>query len=305
MTKQELYDRLVVSFPSNVRARFWMRDNLPKVQVKLERRLGEYTLQTLFDYLQPERLGRCQVCSKPTRFRNFVEGYKPYCGNKCSNNDPKVQQAKVEAYRRKYGVDNPSQAASVKRKKVKTCLKNYGVPQPQLSREIRKKSERTLMKRFGVRNPTQNAEVFLRGQRTRFGRKKVKVCGRTFHVQGYEGHAIKFLVEGLGIDVKAVSTQCDSIEYWDSQQERHRVYHPDFAVGDLIIEVKSDYTAGLGNEEIFCNLRDKMKGVRRAGCKWLVLVMNRDGTLLTSYFNKVGKGCSDHKEIKRHVIRNL
>jgi hypothetical protein len=61
---------------------------------------------------------------------------------------------------------------------------------------------------------------------------------------------------------------------------------PDFKMGNLCVEVKSCYTAGLdGNKEMRRDLVDKMTGVKEAGYDFLLLVMNKDGTLNCCCFN--------------------
>lgn len=42
-------------------------------------------------YHKEENDGLCLVCSKPTRFVNFVDGYKKYCSNDCHNIFKKIQ----------------------------------------------------------------------------------------------------------------------------------------------------------------------------------------------------------------------
>ena len=45
--------------------------------------------QKLYHYFNNDsklKLGKCKMCGKQCKFRNFIYGYSTFCSNKCSNN---------------------------------------------------------------------------------------------------------------------------------------------------------------------------------------------------------------------------
>ena len=97
-----------------------------------------------------------------------------------------------------------------------------------------------------------------------------------YYVQGYEGQALKYLEAHRNLDVGSVEIEPKGFQY--EEHGKSRVYIPDMRVklGRLwyIVEVKSDYTAGLlkNGKTMFYNLRRKAKAVHEAGLRFLVLI---------------------------------
>jgi len=112
-------------------------------------------------------------CGRPaTTFKTYS---KRWCCETSQNKCPGVKrkqhtdeviQARKDGVRRKYGVENISQAQVVKDKKIATCLKNHGVEYPQQSKEIRAKSVQVNLERYGFENVHQVPLIIQRAKNT-------------------------------------------------------------------------------------------------------------------------------------------
>lgn len=117
-------------------------------------------------------------------------------------------------------------------------------------------------------------------------RIRVKVQGKTFSVQGYEPHAIRWLVEQAQIAVKDISTANLPTFDYTLDGKAHK-YYPDMLVkGRYVVEVKSMYVAGITKsaggyrdspERLWAMLKAKAKAVKKQGFTFRLLVMNRRG----------------------------
>lgn len=124
--------------------------------------------QQYYDLTKKENEGKCNTCTKQTRFICFSIGYLEFCSQKCAGNNKEIQQkikdVKKEKYgdenftnrkknkktlREKYGVENVSQLQFVKNKKIQTVLKNYGVENQNQSIIVREKTKKTKKERYG------------------------------------------------------------------------------------------------------------------------------------------------------------
>lgn len=138
--------------------------------------------QILYNYFNPEITGRCKVCNKPTRYRNFKDGYAQYCCAKCTNSDPDKKLKTIQTVQEKYGVDNvfknedvkknikatnqkkygfdyAAQSKEVKDKQKATCIEKYGVPTPFQMKDFQEKSIQTCREKYGYDHASQSPEV--------------------------------------------------------------------------------------------------------------------------------------------------
>lgn len=134
------------------------------------------TSQEYYDeYIKKEGEGFCEVCQKPTSFRNLHIGYSRFCCSKCTQNSEdtrnKIQQTCLDRYDSKnvyaseygkqkcretwlenLGVENPFQSEEVKDKIKQTNLEKYGVEYNSQSKEVKKKIKNTKEERYGNSN---------------------------------------------------------------------------------------------------------------------------------------------------------
>ena len=150
------------------------------------------TSQEYYDeYIKKEGEGFCEVCQKPTSFRNLHIGYSRFCSKKCIQNSEetksKIQQTCLDRYDSKnvyaseygkqkcketwlenLGVENPFQSEEVKDKIKQTNLKRYGVEYNSQSKEVKKKIKDTKEERYGNSN-YNNVEKARKTNITRYG----------------------------------------------------------------------------------------------------------------------------------------
>lgn len=153
----------------------------------------------------------------------------------------------------------------------------YGVEYSVQRPEIQKKIRRTMTRRYGVRHALQNRQIFNKMVDSSYSYHAYKLGKRTLKVQGFEPHALSYLLQAgfKPSDICAgEDEQIPSIPYVFRGKEL--IYHPDIFIPrkNLIIEVKSDYTYKTKRD---LNMAKK-KGVLAAGYKFKFLVMNPDGS---------------------------
>lgn len=115
----------------------------------------------------------------------------------------------------------------------------------------------------------------------------VRACGKTFKVQGYEPHFIRYLAKKDKASVKELQCGKDvpRFTYRDKSPNTgkmtSRSYRPDFYVPskNLIIEVKSTYTAA-GQKAWLTTLQRKRKAVLDAGYRFLLVIFDDEGNRL-------------------------
>lgn len=121
-------------------------------------------------------------------------------------------------------------------------------------------------------------EVCGRAINVRYKRKKTKVRGKLFNLQGYESIALyrltNFPVQCIkaGVDVPVI--------HYDALDGNVRRYFPDFFIEGLniVIEVKSTYTL-LGKEVWFNTLRRKATACENMGFPFLLVVCTKEEIL--------------------------
>lgn len=226
----------------------------------------------------------------------------------------KDRQSKCEeTMTRNYGVSHPMKVEEVKAKMHATMNERYGAHATMLSPVLKrdfleknftpdkrkayvKKAQETWKSSFGtperrskaqkenLKNMTsQRRETLHETIRknpgvcftNRYKQHKILIRGRSFTVQGYEHHVIKYLVNKRGVDVNSISIYPKAVPY--TEKGRTRMYTIDMkakiANKWYMIEVKSLYTAGLlSNRTLFYNLRRKVKAVTAAGFRARVII---------------------------------
>lgn len=118
------------------------------------------TSQEYYDeYIRKEGEGFCEVCQKPTSFRNLHIGYSRFCCSKCTQNSEdtrnKIQQTCLDRYDSK----NVYTSEYGRQKCKETWLENLGVENPFQSEEVKDRIKQTNLKRYGVEYNSQSKEV--------------------------------------------------------------------------------------------------------------------------------------------------
>lgn len=263
--------------------------------------------QALWHLVFPEGRTTCSriECDEtPAFLRNTRDGwgYRKYCCNSCAQGAPEIYARKQATWKDKYGVDNPAKSQLIKDKTIITNQKRYGTDYTQQNKKVRAKGKRTNLKRYGVEHIFQNPDVvakakatllerygvehanqhpeFLdKAQRHAFNSSVIKLKGKKFKIQGYEGHALKVLVDQLGVPVTNITTKTSNQKeiWWEYKNKRHR-YHTDIRINykgkDISLEVKSLYTVGLKHKETFNQVKRKAKGAFELGVDLRIWVVD-------------------------------
>jgi len=107
------------------------------------------------------------------------------------------------------------------------------------------------------------------------------VQGRTWEVQGYEDHALRYLAQRLDLNTVVHSVEDGKPVFSYRHPDGNiRKYIPDFLVKRTVVEVKSPYTLGMKNPELLIACKRKAKAAMKAGYAFQLLVFNREGDLL-------------------------
>lgn len=199
----------------------------PKIAVEFERsklKFGEFIYGRYYRKFQ----ANCKNCGNPTRFQDFVKGYKTFCSADCGRAHPDTDQKKRERCMLRYGVNHPMKVKEItekvkntklenwgttalfllpeiKEKARITCMRKFGAPsyaqsldfqkvREEISAKAQKSREETMMERYGVTSPLQIRAVMEKQQRAALTRKAFSVGNKTFYVQGFEDLVLSWLV---------------------------------------------------------------------------------------------------------------
>jgi hypothetical protein len=133
--------------------------------------------------------------------------------------------------------------------------------------------------------------------------KTTKIGRRILRVQGYEEHAIRWVMKNRNLKVSEIHTWMDNkVEVFQYKYKNiPRTYRPDLYIPslDLFIEVKSYYTL-IASPEVFKRNVLKAKSVVNAGRRFAMMVMSESGMRYdlpkdwyTMTFSRVKKLLSD------------
>lgn len=122
-------------------------------------------------------------------------------------------------------------------------------------------------------------------EHTGYRQKTFNIGKREFKVQGYEGHAIHWLVRSREIDPKNIEVgRCVVPRFRYRLNGKEHWYYPDIKVDDRIVEVKSTWTMGLlGDYEVtkrplLAVVKKKARAVERAGFQFRLMLIKKEGT---------------------------
>lgn len=196
----------------------------------------------------------------------------------------KMQETMLELY----GVKHALQSKDLQKKFKKTSLKHFGTSHPRQSKVVKDKIKNTMLERYGVEYAMQNQDSFDKNQKSAFTRKKVKINGKVFSVQGYEPQAIKYLVS-IGCTVDNILVKSSegkpSIKY--TLAKREHWYHPDMYIKLknkwTVIEVKSVYTLFSNNESTsYSRIQKKAKACLDQGYRFKLILVTSEKVVSSS-----------------------
>ena len=126
----------------------------------LSRHIGKHmTQEDYFDkYLRTsEQEGKCIICGKPTRFRNFQ--YSNCCSQSCRNTW--INQNRTEEERQKLNekIRKTCQSQETKEKTIKTNMKRYNTPYSTQNKDVQEKRRQTCQNKYSTDCSWQAKEV--------------------------------------------------------------------------------------------------------------------------------------------------
>ena len=90
-------------------------------------------------------------CGKRTTFhRNWKDGYREFCSQKCSAGDQSTKEKRKKTSLEKWGVDNVSKSDTIKKKQEETNLERWGYKSSFQNQEIKEKYKKTSLEKWGV-----------------------------------------------------------------------------------------------------------------------------------------------------------
>lgn len=198
--------------------------------------------------------------------------------------NPASKEKRKQTCQSLYGFDHSLQVPEIRAKIEASLLDRFGVVHTFLSPSIRQKSRDTIFKRYGVDHVMKVPEIAEKAQNNgRRKRKSVRIGGKLFSkLQGYEPHAIRWLVErGVNPEcIRHTRKEVPSIPYTNTNK-RDALYYPDLKIGKHLIEVKSTWTAGVLSHQANSDFENnKLKAVAciAAGYKFTLLLVFKRGS---------------------------
>lgn len=111
------------------------------------------------EYIKKEGEGFCNVCQKPTSFRNFHIGYSRFCCGKCVQNSEETKSKIQQTCLDRYDSKNVYASEYGKQKCRETWLENLGVENPFQSEEVKEKIKQTNLERYNSEYSFQSKEI--------------------------------------------------------------------------------------------------------------------------------------------------
>ena len=189
---------------------------------------------------------------------------------------PEIQQRIRDYNTEKYGVKYSAQSEEFQTKMREGVFRKYGVSCVYKLPEIQQKIKNTLLAKYGVEHPLQHPGFFAKFQKTCKKYKDIEVEGRTLRLQGYEGQALKWLLEERGIPISSIVASLDDknllrVSYM--KEGKPSVYYPDFLINEAdIYEVKSTFTL-YANVRIYKELVSKALSCLNQGFSFTLLLV--------------------------------
>ena len=131
-----------------------------KTNNSLSKHIGTHmTQEQYFDkYLRTsEQEGKCVVCGKPTRFRNF--SYSNCCSQSCRNTWINQNRTEEERQNLNNKISKSRSSEECKNKIKQTCLEKYGTEHPGQNELVKEKRKKTCLDKYGTEYTFQNEEI--------------------------------------------------------------------------------------------------------------------------------------------------
>lgn len=175
----------------------------------------------------------------------------------------------------KYGVDNPAKNKDVIEKMKNTNLERYGCQFPIQNKDIKQKMINTNIATYGYADPIKNEIIAEKILHNSFKAKKYTTdSGKILTYQGFENFALKEVLNTYN-ENDIVNSRIDVPKIFYLHNGKEKRHYVDIYVKscNLCIEVKSDYTITLKNDEILL----KQASAKNMGYNYEIWVYDRKG----------------------------
>lgn len=214
--------------------------------------------------------GECEVCGKPTKYRNAGIGYLKNCSIECRNKNKNIKrdflvgkkQTKEQILKR---VNNTNQSQKEKNRK-ETMLKKYGVDNPTKLEHVTLIISKKNTGKVKVRNHQWQKKIIdskrvngtlKHSEETKnkiksgvnkflsenFDREKYISKNQSNHISGWYNNLffrssleLSFLINNL--EKKLVSCENENYKVIYDINGKKRAYYPDYTDGEFIYEIK-------------------------------------------------------------------
>lgn len=190
--------------------------------------------------------------------------------------DPGVRESRRVTCQDKYGVDNPLflESSSIARK----AALEISHADPKKRRNQREKTQATCMERYGHTSylgSAAGAGTIIKSAAARGRLKEFTEYSIDWKLQGSEPAALYYMVEELEFKPKSILYGIDVPRFTYTKQGSKHTYFPDFFYkkGNLIVEVKSPYTAYGISKKSWGVLKAKAKAVLDSGHRYLLILV--------------------------------
>lgn len=269
-----------------------------------------FTAHQLYDFLFPNARRTCSYhgCDNPVSFTQFR--YRKYCNCSCAFKEPDFDAKRKQLWLERTGgrYNSSTQIPEVQLKTNRTRIARElelsngtrthhsqrpevkakiieGLNKANLAKSRGKYKWTTEFPWFGARraklelersggkytNVSQRPEVFEKSRRSAMAYTDIIFRGHSWQVQGYEDVAVRRLITKYKIRARDIEVPREGIPYYLCGKLRH--YFPDLTVGDLQVEIKSNWTLGEKGSALYKGNLKKWKAIAHETEVLLVIIV--------------------------------
>jgi hypothetical protein len=169
------------------------------------------------------------------------------------------------------------------KKMEETNLINFGVKYHTMSEDGKNKVKNSIIEKYGVEHISHNPEIMEKMLTNSYKRKiYTSKKGKEYSCQGYEPHALKILIEDMGLNEDNIIVgvkNVPKINYKDDEGINH-IHYPDIFINNLnkIIEIKSTWTFKISN-----HLFKKQDSAKNLGYLYEIWVISDKGEIIEKH----------------------
>ena len=177
------------------------------------------------------------------------------------------------------GVEHATQSAAVQEQMKRTCLERYGHEYHMQSAQSKEKIRKSFQSHYGVDHYHQTSESRRTWKSSDFKTKTVSFNGVVFQCQGFEHHALDWMIRVKNIKPRHILQDHEAdLAIWYRHRGRDRRYFPDFYLPkeNRAVEVKSYWTLfGSHDSDTYRINQKKRQATLAAGHVYSLIVIHK------------------------------